>query len=336
MKQINEIQPKKCESGDVVERLRKIFLIQNRSSKSYRQIKVQGRTFFILLVAIYLSHDDVRAVPANDAMLGIPHHRTSNFDFGPPEPAQQLVSMSPAYQGASLGPDDSEDVELVKKWRGLYPFEYNPNVLNDLLQNYIEEESDNLDADSNEDPMSTLSESKRAPSYNSWRKGKRAPSYNSWRKGKRAPSSRQIYPELYKRAPSYNSWRKGGKRAPSYNSWRTGKRAPSYDSWRTGKKRVPSYSSWSAGKRVPSYNSWRKGKRSSNNEIKNEHKQDGLPTSMADKRVPTYNSWRKGKRGPAYNSWRKGKRFLNQLASNEPNDEPSEEKKSVENDVSAI
>jgi len=33
----------------------------------------------------------------------------------------------------------------------------------------------------------------------------------------------------------------------------------------------------------------------SNNEIKNEHKQDGLPTSMADKRVPTYNSWRKGK-----------------------------------------
>merc|ERR1712223_1125987 len=310
MKQINEIQPRKCESGDVVERLRKIFLIPNRSSKSYRQIKVQGRTFFILLVAIYLSHEDVRAVPANDATLGVPYHRISNFDFGPPEPAQQLVSMSPAYQGASLGPDDSEDVELVKKWRGLYPFEYNPNVLNDLLQNYIEEESDTVDADSSEDPMSTLSESKRAPSYNSWRKGKRA--------------------------PSYNSWRKGGKRAPSYNSWRTGKRAPSYDSWRTGKKRVPSYSSWSAGKRVPSYNSWRKGKRSSNNEIKNEHKQDGLPTSMADERVPTYNSWRKGKRGPAYNSWRKGKRFLNQLASNEPNDEPSEEKKPVENDVSAI
>merc|ERR1712088_182479 len=207
--------------------------------------------------------------------------------------------MSPAYQEASLGPYDSEDVELVKKWRGLYPFEYNPNTLNDLLRNHIEEESDNVDAESYEDPLSTLSESKRAPSY------------NSWRKGKRAPSSRQIYPELYKRAPSYNSWRKGGKRAPSYNSW-------------------------SAGKRVPSYNSWRKGKRSSNNEIKNEHKQDGLPTSMADKRVPTYNSWRRGKRGPAYNSWRKGKRFLNQLASNEPNDEPSEEKKSVENDVSAI
>ena len=186
------------------------------------------------------------------------------------------------------------------------------------------------------DPLSTLSESKRAPSYNSWRKGKRAPSYNSWRKGKRAPSSRQIYPELYKRAPSYNSWRKGGKRAPSYNSWRTGKRAPSYDSWRTGKKRVPSYSSWSAGKRVPSYNSWRKGKRSLNDNIKDEDKQDGLPTSMADKRVPTYNSWRKGKRGPAYNSWRKGKRFLNQLASNEPKDELSEEKKSVEDDVSAI
>ena len=172
------------------------------------------------------------------------------------------------------------------------------------------------------DPISTLSESKRAPSYNSWRKGKRAPSYNSWRKGKRAPS--------------YNSWRKGGKRAPSYNSWRTGKRAPSYDSWRTGKKRVPSYSSWSAGKRVPSYNSWRKGKRSLNNNIKDEDKQDGLLTNMADKRVPTYNSWRKGKRGPAYNSWRKGKRFLNQLASNEPKDELSEEKKSVENDVSAI
>jgi len=57
---------------------------------------------------------------------------------------------------------------------------------------------------------------------------------------------------------------------------------------------------------------------------------------MADKRVPTYNSWRKGKRGPAYNSWRKGKRFLNQLVSNEPKDELSEEKKSVENDVSAI
>ena len=186
------------------------------------------------------------------------------------------------------------------------------------------------------DPLSTLSESKRAPSYNSWRKGKRAPSYNSWRKGKRAPSSRQKYPELYKRAPSYNSWRKGGKRAPSYNSWRTGKRAPSYDSWRTGKKRVPSYSSWSAGKRVPSYNSWRKGKRSLNDNIKDEDKQDGLPTSMADKRVPTYNSWRKGKRGPAYNSWRKGKRFLNQLASNEPKDELSEEKKSVEDDVSAI
>ena len=161
MKQINEIQPKKCESGDVVERLRKIFLIPNRSSKSYRQIKVQGRTFFILLVAIYLSHEDVRAVPANHATLGIPHHRISNFDFEPPEPAQQvkwqaqkyisinddnikarnywycciystqfqLVSMSPTYQGASLGPDDSEDVELVKKWRGLYPFEYNPNVL---------------------------------------------------------------------------------------------------------------------------------------------------------------------------------------------------------------
>merc|ERR1711936_472165 len=285
MKQINEIQPKKCESGDVVERLRKIFLIPNRSSKSYRQIKVQGRTFFILLVAIYLSHEDVRAVPANHATLGIPHHRISNLDFGPPEPAQQLVSMSPTYQGASSGPDDSEDVELVKKWRGLYPFEYNPNVLKDLLQNYIEEESDNVDADSDEDSMSTLSESKRAPSY---------------------------------------------------NSWRTGKRAPSYDSWRTGKKRVPSYSSWSAGKRVPSYNSWRKGKRSLNNEIKDEHKQDGLPTSMADKRVPTYNSWRKGKRGPAYNSWRKGKRFLNQLASNEPKDELSEEKKSVENDVSAI
>ena len=161
MKQINEIEPKKCEYGDVVERLRKIFLIiPNRSSKSYRQIKVQGRTFFILLVAIYLSHEDVRAVPANDATLGIPHHRISNFDFGAPEPAQQvkmtstkifsykqcknlqnywhcsiystqfqLVSMSPAYQGASLGPDDSEDVELVKKWRGLYPFEYNPNAL---------------------------------------------------------------------------------------------------------------------------------------------------------------------------------------------------------------
>merc|ERR1711936_1132908 len=168
MKQINEIQPKKCESGDVVERLRKIFLIQNRSSKSYRQIKVQGRTFFILLVAIYLSHEDVRAVPANHATLGIPHHRISN-------------------------------VEFVKKWRGLYPFEYNPNVLNALLRNYIEEESDSVDADSYEDPTSTLSESKRAPSYNSWRKGKRAPSYNSWRKGKRAPSSRQIYPELYKR-----------------------------------------------------------------------------------------------------------------------------------------
>ena len=90
MKQINEIQPKKCESGDVVERLRKIFLIQNRSSKSYRQIKVQGRTFFILLVAIYLSHEDVRAVPANDATLGVPYHRISNFDFGPPEPAQQV------------------------------------------------------------------------------------------------------------------------------------------------------------------------------------------------------------------------------------------------------
>ena len=90
MKQINEIQPKKCESGDVVERLRKIFLIPNRSSKSYRQIKVQGRTFFILLVAIYLSHEDVRAVPVNDATLGIPHHRISNFDFGPPEPAQQV------------------------------------------------------------------------------------------------------------------------------------------------------------------------------------------------------------------------------------------------------
>merc|ERR1711997_936139 len=322
MKQINEIQPKKCESGDVVERVRKIFLIPNRSSKSYRQIKVQGRTFFILLVAIYLSHEDVRAVPVNDATLGIPHHRISNFDFGPPEPAQQLVSMSPTYQGASLGPDDSEDVELVKKWRGLYPFEYNPNVLNALLKNYIEEESDNVDADSYEDPISTLSESKRAPSYNSWRKGKRAPSYNLWRKGKRAPS--------------YNSWRKGGKRAPSYNSWRTGKRAPSYDSWRTGKKRVPSYSSWSAGKRVPSYNSWRKGKRSLNNNIKDEDKHDGLLTNMADKRVPTYNSWRKGKRGPAYNSWRKGKRFSDQLDSNEPKDELSEEKKSVENDVSAI
>merc|ERR1712110_543025 len=244
MKQINEIQPKKCESGDVVERLRKIFLIPNRSSKSYRQIKVQGRTFFILLVAIYLSHEDVRAVPANDATIGIPHHRISNFDFGPPEPAQQLVSMSPDYHGASLGPDDSEDVKLVKKWRGLYPFEYNPNTLNDLLRNHIEEESDNDDADSDEDTMSTLSESKRAPSY---------------------------------------------------NSWRTGKRAPSYDSWRTGKKRVPSYSSW------------RKGKRSLNNNIKDEDKQDGLLTNMADKRVPTYNSWRKGKRGPAYNSWRKGK-----------------------------
>merc|ERR1711997_663716 len=298
MKQINEIQPKKCESGDVVERVRKIFLIPNRSSKSYRQIKVQGRTFFILLVAIYLSHEDVRAVPANDARLGIPHHKISNFDFGPPEPAQQLVSMSPVYQGASLGPDDSEDVELVKKWRGLYPFEYNPNVLNALLKNYIEEETDSVDADSYEDPISTLSESKRAPSHNSWRKGKRAPSYNSWRKG--------------------------------------GKRAPSYDSWRTGKKRVPSYSSWSAGKRVPSYNSWRKGKRSLNNNIKDEDKQDWLLTNMADKRVPTYNSWRKGKRGPAYNSWRKGKRFLNQLDSNEPKDELSEEKKSVENDVSAI
>ena len=90
MKQINEIQPKKCESGDVVERLRKIFLIPNRSSKSYRQIKVQGRTFFILLVAIYLSHEDVRAVPANDATIGIPHHTIPNFDFGPPEPAQQV------------------------------------------------------------------------------------------------------------------------------------------------------------------------------------------------------------------------------------------------------
>merc|ERR1712088_293899 len=163
--------------------------------------------------------------------------------------------MSPAYQEASLGPYDSEDVELVKKWRGLYPFEYNPNTLNDLLRNHIEEESDYDDADSYEDPMSTLSESKRAPSY------------NSWRKGKRAPSSRQIYPELYKRAPSYNSWR-------------------------TGKKRVPSYSSWSAGKRVPSYNSWRKGKRSLNNNIKDEEKQNGLLTNMADKRVPTYNSWR--------------------------------------------
>jgi len=323
MKQINEIEPKKCEYGDVVERLRKIFLIiPNRSSKSYRQIKVQGRTFFILLVAIYLSHEDVRAVPANYATLGIPHHRISNFDFGAPEPAQQLVSMSPAYQGASLGSDDSEDVELVKKWRGLYPFEYNPNALNDLLRNYIEEESDNLDADPYEDPISAPSESKRAPSYNSWRKGKRAPSYNSWRKGKRAPS--------------YNSWRKGGKRAPSYNSWRTGKRAPSYDSWRTGKKRVPSYSSWSAGKRVPSYNSWRKGKRSLSNNINDEDKQDGLPTSTADKRVPTYNSWRKGKRGPAYNSWRKGKRFLNQLASNEPKDEHSEEETSVKDDGSDI
>ena len=41
----------------------------------------------------------------------------------------QLVSMSPAYQESSLGPYDSEDVELVKKWRGLYPFEYNPNTL---------------------------------------------------------------------------------------------------------------------------------------------------------------------------------------------------------------
>merc|ERR1739846_101406 len=262
MKQINEIQPRKCESGDVVERLRKIFLIPNRSSKSYRQIKVQGRTFFILLVAIYLSQEDVRAVPANDATIGIPHHTIPNFDFGPPEPAQQLVSMSPAYQEASLGPYDSEDVELVKKWRGLYPFEYNPNTLNDLLRNHIEEESDNVNAESYEDPLSTLSESKRAPSYNSWRKGKRAPSYNSWRKGKRAPSSRQIYPELYKRAPSYNSWRKGGKRAPSY------------DSWRTGKKRVPSYSSWSAGKRVPSYNSWRKGKRFLNQLASNEHKDE--------------------------------------------------------------
>merc|ERR1712088_22806 len=130
--------------------------------------------------------------------------------------------MSPAYQEASLGPYDSEDVELVKKWRGLYPFEYNPNTLNDLLRNHIEEESDNVDAESYEDPLSTLSESKRAPSY------------NSWRKGKRAPSSRQIYPELYKRAPSYNSWRKG--------------------------------------------------KRSLNDNIKDEDKQDGLPTSMADKR----------------------------------------------------
>ena len=90
MKQINEIQPRKCESGDVVERLRKIFLIPNRSSKSYRQIKVQGRTFFILLVAIYLSQEDVRAVPANDATIGIPHHTIANFDFGPPEPAQQV------------------------------------------------------------------------------------------------------------------------------------------------------------------------------------------------------------------------------------------------------
>merc|ERR1712110_687346 len=248
MKQINEIQPKKCESGDVVERLRKIFLIPNRSSKSYRQIKVQGRTFFILLVAIYLSHEDVRAVPANDATIGIPHHRISNFDFGPPAQQVKLVSMSPDYHGASLGPDDSEDVKLVKKWRGLYPFEYNPNTLNHLLRNHIEEESDNDDADSDEDTMSTLSESKRAPSYNSWRKGKRAPSYNSWRKGKR----------------------------------------------------------------------------SLNNEIKDEDKQNGLPTSIAGKRVPTYNSWRKGKR------------FLNQLASNEPKDELSEEKKSVEDDVSAI
>ena len=81
---------------------------------------------------------------------------------------------------------------------------------------------------SHSDPISTLSESKRAPSYNSWRKGKRAPSYNSWRKGKRAPS--------------YNSWRKG-KRASSYNSWRKGKRAPSYNSWRKG-KRGPTYNAW--------------------------------------------------------------------------------------------
>merc|ERR1712110_215163 len=244
MKQINEIQPRKCESGDVVERLRKIFLIPNRSSKSYRQIKVQGRTFFILLVAIYLSHEDVRAVPANDATIGIPHHRISNFDFGPPEPAQKLVSMSPDYHGASLGPDDSEDVKLVKKWRGLYPFEYNPNTLNDLLRNHIEEESDNDDADSDEDTMSTLSESKRAPSYNSWRKGKRAPSYNSWRKGKRVPS--------------YNSWRKGKRsdveiKRDSYTAWRKGKRAPSYNSWRKG-KRGPAYNSWRKGKRTPEIN----------------------------------------------------------------------------------